>query len=264
MKPAIVVIPLYQATPNELERLSFEQCCKALGGHPICIATHTNLDIDQYKEIAIKYGVDIIKENFDEAFFASIAGYNRLMLSKSFYQRFHKYEYMLIYQLDAWVFRDELDEWCSKGYDYIGAPWIEKESDGVLTMAGVGNGGFSLRRIQHFIDVLSYKGPVRPANQINLEASLKNNLYKFLYSLGYQNTISYYKKDSTLYEDVFLSIFLSNTKLRAKIPDAKTAARFAFEKHPAFLYSITQKLPFGCHAWLKYEYDLFWNQFISK
>ena len=31
---------------------------------------------------------------------------------------------MLIYQLDAYVFKDELLNWANKGYDYIGAPWL--------------------------------------------------------------------------------------------------------------------------------------------
>lgn len=30
----------------------------------------------------------------------------------------------MIYQLDAWVFNDELSSWCSLGYDYIGAPFF--------------------------------------------------------------------------------------------------------------------------------------------
>lgn len=259
----VVVIPLYESKPDLWQKNSFEQCCKVLGKHRICIVTHGGVDIKVYQYIASQYGVNINKECFDASFFASIAGYNLLMLDKSFYQRFSCYQYLLIYQLDAWVFCDELNEWCSKGYDYIGAPWIEKGSNGAETMAGVGNGGFSLRRIQHFIDVLSYKGPVRTANQLKLESSLKNNLYKFFYSFGYQNTISYYKKDPTLYEDIFLSIFLSNTKLHANIPKEETAACFAFEKHPSFLYSITKQLPFGCHAWQKYEYETFWKKYIN-
>ena len=28
---------------------------------------------------------------------------------------------MLIYQLDCYLFEDKIDEWCNKGYDYIGA-----------------------------------------------------------------------------------------------------------------------------------------------
>ena len=31
---------------------------------------------------------------------------------------------MLIYQLDAFVFQDDLAYWCQQNYDYIGAPWL--------------------------------------------------------------------------------------------------------------------------------------------
>lgn len=259
----IVVIPLYQSSPDEWEKMSFEQCCRILGVHPICIVTHHGVNIEQYQTLASKYGVQILKEEFDASFFASIAGYNRLMLNKHFYKCFAKYEYMLVYQLDAWVFRDELDDWCNKGYDYIGAPWIEKDENGNIKLAGVGNGGFSLRRTQHFIDVLSLKGPVRSGKQLHLKPSIKNKVYNFFYSLGYQNTLTYYKQDETLFEDIFLSIFLADTKLRAMTPDAETACYFAFEQAPSYLYSKTKQLPFGCHAWKKYEYDSFWKTHIS-
>lgn len=44
------------------------------------------------------------------------------MLEADFYRRFGKYKYMLIYQLDAFVFSDKLLDFCEMGYDYIGAP----------------------------------------------------------------------------------------------------------------------------------------------
>ncbi len=258
----IVVVPLYESNPDQWQCLSFEQCCRLLRGHPICISTNKRVDISQYQKIASQFGINILREDFESSYFASISGYNRLMLDKHFYQRYAAYEYMLVYQLDAWVFRDELDNWCNKGYDYIGAPWIEKNENGNIELAGVGNGGFSLRRIQHFIDVLSYRGPVRPGKQLHLKPSIKNKVYKFFYSHGYQNTLTYYKKDETLFEDIFLSIFLADTKLRAVTPDAETACHFAFEQEPSYLYSKTKQLPFGCHAWQKYEYDSFWKEHI--
>ena len=260
----IVVVPIHKLNPNKWECLSFEQCCRILEGHPICIVTHHEIEIKNYQNIASKFGIKLLIEYFNPCFFASISGYNRLMLDKSFYSRFSSYQYMLIYQLDAWVFRDELDYWCNQGYDYIGAPWIKKnETDNTFQFDGVGNGGFSLRRIQHFIDVLSYKGPVRDGSKLNLRPSLKNKIYKFLYAHGYQNTIAYLKKDETLYEDIFLSIFLSDTKLRANIPTPEIASQFAFEKEPSYLYSKNHKLPFGCHAWQKYEFTTFWQQHIQ-
>lgn len=261
---SVIVIPTHKSVPDNFEKLSFEQCCQVLGDHSICIVTHRGVSIECYKDIASKYRHNLLTEYFDSKHFESIAGYNLLMLDKSFYSRFSNYQYMLIYQLDAWVFRDELDYWCNQGYDYIGAPWIKKNyNNGNFYFDGVGNGGFSLRRIQHFIDVLSYKGPVRDGENLHLEPSFKNTIYKFLYSHGYQNTIAYLKKDKSLYEDIFLSIFLSDTKLKANIPDPTTASQFAFEKEPSYLYSIHKKLPFGCHAWRKYEYESFWRKYIG-
>ncbi|MCK5681152.1 hypothetical protein KAI46_10130 [bacterium] len=50
--------------------------------------------------------------------------YNKLLVFPGFWDAFPSFEYMLIAQLDAFVFRDNLDEWCRKGYAYIGAPWL--------------------------------------------------------------------------------------------------------------------------------------------
>ncbi len=260
----IIVIPIHKATPTEDELLSLRQCASILKSHPICIVCPEGLDVSLLSTILSFAKTNWTIERFPPHFFDGIKGYNLLMLDKSFYKRFTKYQYILLYQLDAWVFCDELDEWCAKGYDYIGAPWIEEDNNGNMTLIGVGNGGFSLRRVQHFINVLSYNGPVRKASQLDLPPSLKNSIYKLFYSLGYQNTLEYYKKDPTLYEDIFLSLFLSNTKLRAKMPSPNEASFFAFEKHPSFLFSKIGQLPFGCHAWQKYEYESFWVNYIKQ
>lgn len=259
----IIIIPIHKSTPSDDEMMSLRQCALVLNSHPICIVCPQGLNITTYCDVLTNYGSNWTIERFHPQFFDGIKGYNLLMLDKSFYERFAVYQYMLIYQLDAWVFRDELDKWCEKGYDYVGAPWIEEDEKRNPRLVGVGNGGFSLRRIQHFIDVLSYNGPVRDPSQLNIPHSFKNSIYKILYSLGYQNTISYYKKDPTLYEDIFLSIFLSNTKLHAIMPSPDEASLFSFEKHPSLLYSKNNKLPFGCHAWRKYDYDSFWINYIK-
>lgn len=62
------------------------------------------------------------------------------MLTKEFYLRFRQWEYLLIYQLDAYVFQDELMDWCNKGYDYIGAPFLKLNRE--VDWNNCGNGGF--------------------------------------------------------------------------------------------------------------------------
>lgn len=260
---SIVVIPVYKDKLSKDEQMSLCQCATIMKNKRICIVCPEGLNTDAYSVILSSNCNNWFTEYFPKPFFNGISGYNHLMLDSSFYKRFSNYEYILIYQLDAWVFSDELDYWCAQGYDYIGAPWIKMNEKCELEFAGVGNGGFSLRRIQHFIDVLSYRGPVRDVKQLDLKPTLKNKLYRIFYAIGYQNTIEYYKNDDTLYEDIFLSIFLSNTKLRATMPDEDTACLFSFEKSPSFLFSKTNKLPFGCHAWRINEYDTFWNNYIK-
>ena len=209
----IIVIPVHKATPTDDELLSLQQCALILKSHPICIVCPDGLDVSFYSDILSSTRTNWTIERFYPRFFEGIKGYNLLMLDKAFYKRFAEYQHMLIYQLDAWVFRDELDEWCSKGYDYIGAPWIEKDNKGNMTLACVGNGGFSLRRVQHFIDVLTYNGPVRKASQLDLPPSLKNNIYKLFYSLGYQNTIEYYRQSAFLHRSspAFAVVYYSTT-----------------------------------------------------
>lgn len=262
----IVVIPIYRVQPDSLELISFRQCCKVLGTHPICIATYKELDPRCYLDVAKEYQTEISFEYFDKCFFEGITGYNKMMLSKKFYLRFSSYEYLLIYQLDAYVFSDQLDLWCAKGYDYIGAPWFKnfKSHEEVDDWGGVGNGGFSLRRIDYFIRVLGWKGPVNSPHKLVSNGAWYFPIYRFFYGLGYQNTINFIKRDITIFEDLFYCGTLEGTKLSPIRPNCQEAARFAFEKSPSYLMSITKQLPFGCHAWRRFEYEVFWKNHIDE
>ena len=79
-------------------------------------------------------------------FFYSIHSYNRLLTRCFFYKLFIKYKYILIVQTDVVICFDDLQNWCSKNYDYIGAPWKQFNPH-------VGNGGFSLRKVKSFINI---------------------------------------------------------------------------------------------------------------
>ncbi|HRS68445.1 MAG TPA: DUF5672 family protein, partial [Paludibacteraceae bacterium] len=166
--PVKVIIPIYENDLNADEQRSLKQCYNILSAHPIVFVKPESLDISSWLNL---YPFCTVT-SFDDHFFESIAGYNELMLSRQFYERFLDTEYILIYQLDAYVFKDALMEWVNKGYDYVGAPWLLKpkyhcfyyrflltiRSFGYwiqrkpfnLMIVGdkVGNGGFSLRKVQ--------------------------------------------------------------------------------------------------------------------
>lgn len=266
----IIVIPIYSPILADSEKASLIQCIKVLNKYDISFVTFKNLDIKIYQEIVSQNRfAKIHYEYFDQSNFGSIGEYNKFCLTPEFYMRFREYDYMLIYQLDAWVFNDNLLEWCKKGYDYIGAPIFDDWSSTIPKMIGIGNGGFSLRRISYFIDLLTSKRKFYSFKQLWKSSSCVGNYlsipHKVLFKI--HNTSSYYikqKYEQGFNEDIIISFLLKESQYVPKIPSTQIGMKFAFEKYPSLLYQINQQqLPFGCHAFCKYEFETFWSKFIT-
>lgn len=269
-----VVIPVYKDNPSDAEKRSFLQCLNVLNIHPIVIVCPNSLDISTYERIASQCVKTISIIRFKDKYFSSVQGYNRLMLSKEFYETFINYEYILIYQLDSWVFSDELVHWCEKGYDYLGAPWFKNhgthEQGNMLWMTG--NGGFSLRKISGFLKLFYFKLPLFGFEKLNmLQPKEKQFLRKLrrlfvivLKYFGFKNRVNYYIKIFSNNEDAFWSVFLHDTRCPLNIPKCEESLFFSFEKSPKYLFELSgERLPFGCHAWEKYQYDIFWKKYIK-
>ncbi len=86
---------------------------------------------------------DFTLQKFPGRYFADRFGYNRLLLREEFYRAFSDYEYILIYQLDCLVFSSNLEQWCRKGWDYAGAPWLKDTENPAKGFSAAGNGGLS-------------------------------------------------------------------------------------------------------------------------
>jgi hypothetical protein len=253
MQLASVLIPLHKAQLSDLELKSLSQVYRVLRAYPLVIVKPDSLDVSGI----LQAFPGISTCSFADAYFKGIENYNRLMLSTSFYERFLESEYILIYQLDAYVFRDELSEWCAKGFDYIGAPWLEKPVYRLPLISGymhqlhqwkirwgklskqslynkVGNGGFSLRKtVSHY-----------RATQVH-----KETITCFLTQ----------KHSHFFYEDVFWATQVPEFHY----PEVREALRFSFDKYPAYCYLLNEKqLPFGCHAWYKRKMKHFWRSII--
>lgn len=151
----IICIPVYKPLLNEQESESLEQCIRIFHKHNISLFCPHNLNIEKYQEIFNKLNKTFTCERFSNKNFRNRDAYSKLLLSQYFYRRYIKYDYMLIYQLDAWVFRDELMYWCNKNYDYIGAPWKLDVLNKIVCFSPEhgGNGGFSLRKVSSFIEL---------------------------------------------------------------------------------------------------------------
>ena len=208
---------------------------------------------------------EVSVERFENAFFADIIGYNRLMLDVNFYRRFSSYKYMLIHQLDVFLFKSELLYWCRKNYDYIGAPWLRAHK---IKMAkfflpiinrcpwvctkrlknrlehynNVGNGGLSLRRIETFVKIL--ESP-------NSSPTLNNYLKKQT------------SKNSSFNEDMFWSLEGPRLYQGFQKPYWQEAIHFSIENNPSFAYAwMNNQLPSGCHKPLSHQPE-FWKDHIS-
>lgn len=261
-KDIVVVIPVYRITLSDDEHLSLAQCVAVLSDYQIAIIKPESLDINI---ITSKYA-QLKVESFPDECFAGLRGYNKLVLSDAFYHRFARYQYMLIYQLDAYVFKDELLFWAEKGYDYIGAPWIPPKHSH-LTITGriklvaiytlftifnderrklkkycnyqVGNGGFSLRKVSKMIEITRF----------------------------YKCKIDEYMSDDKPFypEDVFLLLELNSRNYHLKKPKFKEALKFSIEENPLWGYNYNHNvLPFGCHDWNHESYASFWLPIIKN
>lgn len=185
-----------------------------------------------------------------------IAGYNRMMLSEAFYAMFADAEYILVCHTDAWIFRDELDGWCRRGYDCVAAPWLRRplyelplvkqymrwrertmRRRGELsrqTLYGrVGNGGLSLRRVEAFR---------RACVAYRTEAE------RFLATPHHLHN-----------EDVFWA----TVPCEFRYPTPDEALRFSIDTHPSYaLRRLGGALPFGCHSWTKRRMRRAWRGII--
>ena len=272
MKQVAVVIPIYKESPAWNEVISLRQTMRVLGKYPIVLVCPEGLDVGAYETMYAEANgsASLRRESFAKEYFEGIKGYNRLLLSECFYSRFSEYEYMLICQPDTYVFRDELEVWCNKGYDYIGAPlfgdnWDEKS---YLKNGKVGNGGLSLRRNGAYLDYFNGKKLVIPRHNIAKRIHLSVKPYTrwlvwLLMACGWRNKPRSFAEHYEWNEDGFWSMNLNGTNYEQKKPTVQEALEFAWERFPSELYKQLGHLPFGCHAWEKYEYDCFWKQYIN-
>ncbi|MEO6149228.1 MAG: DUF5672 family protein [Mucilaginibacter sp.] len=270
-KKVCVVIPVHSAAPEYYELISFQQCFKVLGKHPIYIVAPKGLDLSAYKALVPEFNVKYI----DKKWQASKLDYNKLKMSQYFYKLFQQYEYLLTYELDAFIFSDQLEHWCNKGYDYIGAPWFDNVPADEAKIIGVGNSGFSLRNIktmQQCLKKVYYVDPTKHSvfRQQKWIMKFKGPIFKQLRKLSRLKSLLYtenatIQKAGFLFEDKVVFEFMAPAFLGFKLAPVTDAYQFSFEVNPVVLYQMNaDKLPMGCHAWWLYDNLEFWKPFIEN
>lgn len=260
-----VVIPIYTLKLSDVDWLALRQCFKVLGHHDIAIIKPQSLDLSPFPDL-IGGNPQYRVEAFDDSYFAGREGYNRLMLSTDLYRRFLDSRYIFIHQSDVYVFRDELEQWCQRGYDYIGAPWLPAEGDvsgwnlprraiymlrqlmgkrksschPINLKYRVGNGGCSLRHTRHLHDA-----SVKLADALARAAADSSTSENF--------------------EDVVWSVRVNELSPGTlRIAPYQEAALFSIESHPSMAMRITGgQLPMATHAFARRRNRTFWKQYIN-
>lgn len=250
----VVVIPIYKEQLSDLESKSLEQAYHILSVHKLIVIKPSSLNLNKLSK---KFPL-LSFVSFDDVFFQGIKGYNSLMLSSLFYKEFLYSQYMLIYQLDAYVFKDELLKWCNKGYDYIGGPWLKKPV-------------YNLPLVKEFMHFIHWHKQLRGKfskqmlyNKIgNGGLSLRKVEAHYQATITYQHKIEYYLSQKRYHgynEDVFWAIEVPEFNF----PDPLEALAFSFDKYPSLCYKLNKhQLPFGCHAWHKRKMRRFWKPIIG-
>ena len=257
-----IVVPWYNRetlTPDE--EISLRHLVCYLGPYDRFIAAPEGLRVN-------RPGFEVM--TFDISFFGSSAANKRLMLSRKFYEAFVDYEYILLYQLDALVFSDQLKEWCAHGFDYIGAPWIKCNDTPRVTVPRVGNGGLSLRKVESFLKVIDSQAyGTEPDDYWQKYFGSQPKYIQFLNLpkryLMHLKTFNNVHREMARYghnDDRFWSDEAFKYYPDFKIAPFELGLKFSFEASPTLCFEMNNNtLPFGCHAWPKYDRG-FWQPYL--
>ncbi len=228
----ITVVPAYKPELTAAETYSLLQLRQLLVRN-ITLVCPKDLDVSAY----LSHVPDLQIIRLANEHFISVQSYNALMLQPWFYERFAKdYAWMLVHQLDAFLLKNKILEFCELGYDYFGAPWITGFPQYRFLLNRwpikmnarrfrVGNGGLSLRHLEKTVDLLHRK-----------QGHISNTFFM---------------------EDAFFG-YWGSVDARFHACPIEIAASFSLESHPQYWMKLTNTLPMGFHG-----YGV-WNQEFYK
>lgn len=250
-----IIIPIYTLPLKKEEDIALAHTIEILNKYSFVFLKPEELDISSLSARYPQAEVMSVSSNW-LGLKKGIAGYNEMTMSQKFYDLFSDCEYILICHTDAWIFRDELEDWCKEGYDLIGAPWPTRpryrhfplkqylklkkafsSKDKILhqdMFDHIGNGGLCLRKVSAFS-----KACAKYKKEIDLFNSKTDVLYN---------------------EDLFWAL----VPKEFHYPNTETALKFSFDLKPKLCYTLNHKrLPMGCHGFNKPKRKDFWEKFIK-
>jgi len=237
-KKIVFLIPIYKNKLIFLEEFSLKYSLNFINKFDIYFISPHNISVNYYN--AMFPGINILK--YSNLYFESIFGYNKLLLNVDFYKQYKEFEFILILQPDAILIKDDINKWLNSPIDYIGAPWPSKFKLNLIydqfrlnnhyVECSVGNGGLSLRRVDKVISLFD----------------------------EFSEALSFFIESNSS-EDLFFSSYglVSNF---FNIPNEIVASHFSLELNPDYYFKRNKGIiPFGGHAWWKYNPNFWLDKF---
>lgn len=287
-----IFIPLYKTEWSSAETKSVERCISLLHNFHFFFGYKSNQAPELCSSNFSTHLPSLQSWNYlpiDPIWLSSAKAYSQLMLNPCFYRLFLPWNYLLVFQPDAWILNGNLSYWISKHFTYIGAPWcptLGPNKDCPIT--GVGNGGLSLRNIPETINVLTSSEYSRKPILSACELADYLNLFKrytmhsiyikpivfmarlflyvitlLLYPLGFRNNLAFLA-NAGMNEDIILGHYSQRVCKWIRIPDVSMAAHFSLESNASQIAeAFSVDVPFGCHAWEKRDKSFFIGRYKS-
>lgn len=269
-----VMIPVHKPNLHADDIISLNACKQHLGHYDCFLVYPLGMNVDAYVE---KF--DSLKlKPVNPSWLSSVENYNRMKIDINFYQLFNEYKFMMTYELDAYIFNSNIEDYKIYEYDYIGAPFFEWYLHALPDAPFIkgGNSGFSVRNIQSCISVLkdfkNYRTPWIIYNRFL--SKIPHKIYNaFLYRFNkytkdskykpiVNGELAFYFEHKHINEDIVWSQIVPLLFPWFKIADPIDAWKFSFEALPNRLLLLNSgQLPLGCHGWPKQKQ--FWKNYIK-
>jgi hypothetical protein len=257
-----VVIPTHLPEPTLLNQISLAQTLKVLGQHPITFVVPEGLDTRWYEEFC-RGKAEISFERFS---WEGHREFSRLMLSPDFYDRFLSYRYILICHLDAFVFKNDLDAWCERGYDYVGSVIYDRGWES----------GLPVSRRKNLVNAFLRRslGIQRTEYFANGGFALKNVRTFYKLTKKFRRYVDFYRSLAKIrgrgfLEDIFVIRHLPRLSRSFALAPRADAMKFGAEyvdyqvRDLPFDVADTDSLPFGIHGWIQFQ-AAYWRPVIRK
>lgn len=266
-KKVAIIIPM-STRPDltEEEEISKRQLLHYLGGYDkfLLVPEGLRFDFEGFQHI-----------EFPMRFFGSAANHGKLLGTRAFYRAFLDYEFVFFYHFDSLVFSDQLADWCGRGIDYIGPPWIKCEDSPWVDRPRVGNGGFTLLRVDAALKALTARYLEKPstywfdlftacAPSWLVKLLEKNEWFWPAKRLMQEWREVHNPNAHNRNNDIFWSDLASHFDPDFKVASLEDGLRFAFEVSPKTCLELNGgRMPFGCHAWGRYD-RAFWEPHLVR